>query len=135
MAFWNRGKKESEDNEDDSYYIDGKENERSQLTSFVFGVAALLITILIATAIVFGARAIYRAINGNKSSDTTNVSHNNGQDTPSGEASNKKTNKQANGSGSTGGSHQSTTTTPSTGDNLPSTGDNVPLPKTGDPGM
>lgn len=129
MAFWNRNKEESEDKDED-YYMDEKDDSRSTLTSFVFGVTALLITILIATAVVFGVRAIYRAIHGNNSSTTATVTGSNGS---TGENSAGKSGQSSGGSSSNKTQSQNTSGhSPST---TPSTGDNVPLPKTGDPGM
>ncbi|HEX5455819.1 MAG TPA: hypothetical protein VFW77_00440 [Candidatus Saccharimonadales bacterium] len=126
MAFWNRRSTEDADNEDESYYIDDKEDTRGRFTSFIFGIAALVITILIATAVVFGVRAIYRAVHGNDSSNTS-VTGSNGKN-----GAGSSTNKQPGKSSATSQARNSSGNNPSS---TPSTGDNVPLPKTGDPGM
>lgn len=134
MAFLDRFRKKSDEDEEDSSVYRGDGESRSSLASFLFGFFALLVTLLIAAGIFFGVRALYRASHHNKNLNTTQTAKNQ----PSANSSNKeKSNSKPSGSSSTPSS------TPSTGDNLPSTGDSLPntgdtpqsLPKTGDPGM
>ncbi|HET7672909.1 MAG TPA: hypothetical protein VFK11_00140 [Candidatus Saccharimonadales bacterium] len=140
MKFFDRfsgGKDKDEESDDLSIYKD--EPARSKVASVLFGLFALLVTILIASALFFGGRAIYRALNGDSNDNQPSTAK---TDDSKKEAENKKkqSGNQAGGEGTsnsqTGGG---STSTPSTGDNAtapsttPSTGDT--LPDTGDPGL
>lgn len=116
--------------EDLSVYKD--EPATSRLTSFLFGFFALLVTLLIAAGLFFGARAIYRALDGNSKDDTATTQKAGDTAQPKDTAKKKKSSKQSSGASSSGDD------LPSTGDTLPNTGDTPrpeSLPKTGDPGM
>ncbi len=120
----------------DSYYE--SKSSRSGST-ILYGLFALVVTLIVAAGLFFGGRAVYRALTGTSGdSETATQEENDGQSPSSGTT--EENNDSSNGSGLTPGvtdeedSNNSGNSQGSNGgssDNMPSTGDN--LPSTGSP--
>lgn len=139
--FRRRGDEESENL---SLYND--EPMGGRLASILFGFFALFITLLIAGALFFGGRAVYRALTGN--SDDNSSSQNSGSTNDSKPSEGQNSDSTSTPSASTpsqGSNNQGSSTQQSpTGDtpapsSVPSAGDtpasDQPLPRTGDEGL
>lgn len=127
-----------EDNQDiteemDAHYQSaGKSNNGAAL---LYGVFALVVTLIVAAGLFFGGRAVYRALTGTSGEETAQQE---GQNTPKttentqetnggqgqtpGVSSDSTDNSDDYEDGQTGGSGGASTSMPSTGDNLPATG-------------
>jgi hypothetical protein len=133
MGIFDRFRKKEDSvlpSEVDEYYKSELKNRRS--SSVLMAGLALLATIVIASALFFGGRAVYRAINDDEGVKTGEV-----QEAPPAE---QGAGENAPGSGSTtpeGQSPSESPTSPQAGDtpgSVPSTGDTA-LPRTGDEGL
>lgn len=118
----------------DAYY---QPDKSSSGTALLYGIFALVVTLIVAAGLFFGGRAVYRALTGTSSSDetsqqedqgTTEETENtqdegNGQnqtpgvssDTPNGSGGEDESDSQSS-------DEESSDTIPSTGDSLPRTG-------------
>ncbi|HYF96668.1 MAG TPA: hypothetical protein VD947_01365 [Patescibacteria group bacterium] len=138
-------RRDDEESENLSLYND--EPTGGRLASVLFGFFALFITLLIAGALFFGGRAVYRALTGG--SDDNSSSQNSGSTSDSKpsegqDSSSTSTPSTSTPSGDSSNQGSLTQQNPNTGDtpapsSVPSAGDtpasDQPLPRTGDEGL
>lgn len=121
-----------QEEEIDSYYQ--SDSSRSRGSVVLYGLVALVVTLVVASGIYFGGRAIYRALNG--TSDTDNVVE---QTTSGQNDSTDIANEAADTSPETNEAEENSSNTnssPSSSNDIPSTGDTPDsLPATGDSGL
>lgn len=125
----------------DSYYQN--EDKSRSGSAILYGLFALVVTLIVAAGLFFGGRAVYRALTGSTSEDTTQQEGQNGSSSDSGSGNSGKSDENennGNGSNQTPGvagdngfdeSEDSPASGGGASDDMPSTGDN--LPATGSP--
>lgn len=121
-----------ENNTDKSY-----ENEqgRAKGSAVMYGLLALVVTLVVASGIFFGGRAVYRALNGDDSNDNTATTPTTQTDTSEQAKKADTANDNQNTSSASTKTNQSDTSTSSSTKTTPATGDEPVLPHTGDPGL
>lgn len=133
MSFINKllRRENSKDSEEVSYYKDVPTTNK--FAAILFGFFALFVTLLIAGGIFFGGRAVYRALNGSSTEETS--SNENKQGSAPEQKPEAQTAPSSNTSQQTPQS-QSPNNTSSQAE-MPSTGDSesTTLPRTGDEGL
>jgi cytoskeletal protein RodZ len=138
MAFWDRFKKRDDSvlpDEVKQYY----QSEQRQRTgvAVLMGVAALIITVLIAAGLFYGGRFVYRQITGDDK-QTAQEQAAEEQTEKSDEEEAKPDERPTGGEGQSesipGSTEEPSPTPPAPAPSSPSLGDE-PLPRTGDPGL
>lgn len=144
MAFWDRFKRKDESvlpEEVKQYYQ--SENRQRAGVAVLLGIAALIITVLVATGLFYGGRYVYRQITG----DDQQTAQEQEQQEQADEAQEEGT-APSDEEQSAGDEEQSGDTIPGSDEeqpapapapapapSSPSLGDEAPLPHTGDPGL
>ncbi|HEX5798376.1 MAG TPA: hypothetical protein VFX79_03390 [Candidatus Saccharimonadales bacterium] len=136
----NQGGEHNQDitEETDAYYQDV--NKSSHGSTILYGLFALVVTLIVAAGLFFGGRAVYRALTGTSNDGTTTVEQEENQ--PSSEEKNTQDTDSSNGTNQTPGVSSGTSDDDTEDDNdgqsgsgssgsIPSTGDS--LPATGSP--
>ena len=140
MAIFDRFKRKDQSvlPEEVKQYYQSEQRQRAGV-AVLLGIAAIIITVLIAVGLFYGGRYVYRQINKEDNQITSQEGETN---KPQNEAAPAKNPNATPGSDTTDSSVDQptrTTTTPSpsspSATNSPDLGDEAPLPRTGDPGM
>lgn len=123
----------------DAYYQDGSKSSNG--STILYGLFALVVTLIVAAGLFFGGRAVYRALTGTSSDEATTVEQED-QSSSDSEEQNSQDTDNVNGTGQTPGvssdspnggggegdseegqsDGESSGSIPSTGDSLPATG-------------
>lgn len=146
MAFWDRFRRKKEIilPEEVSEYYQSQRHERVGV-AVILGIIALIVTLLIATALFFSGRFIYRKLSDNDKREPVKVQTGNNatqqpqkQPTSSGQQGNNTAPSQnsnpSSGTTTPRSNAQTSQTSTQAQSSTPATGDDA-LPHTGDPGM
>lgn len=137
----NLGDQGGEKNQDiteevDSYYQ--ADNESSTGSALLYGLFALVVTLIVAAGLYFGGRAVYRALTGTSNQQTTeqqqeeqNTSNGAQEAEPAEEDTNQTPGVESDGNGTSESEDRDNQTGENGTESIPSTGDS--LPRTGSP--